>query len=88
MAATNSGLSDKAVSISLADRHWLKNLPRKIFSACMKFGGNQCEDVEACRCKTDRQTDRQTDRHTHTHTHRGGFSRVLGVVSIISIFMY
>ena len=32
--------------ISLADRNGLKNLPRKIFSACVKFGGNPCRDVE------------------------------------------
>ena len=49
MAAMKSSPSDKALSISLADRHWLKNLPRKIFSACMKFGGNRCKDVEAHR---------------------------------------
>ena len=33
MAATNSGPSNKALLISLADRHWLKNLSRQIFSA-------------------------------------------------------
>ena len=32
--------------ISLADRNGLKNLPRQIFSACVKFGGNACRDVE------------------------------------------
>ena len=32
--------------ISLADRNGLKNLPRQIFSACVKFGGNLCRDVE------------------------------------------
>ena len=32
--------------ISLADRNRLKNLPRQIFSACVKFGGNPCRDVE------------------------------------------
>ena len=32
--------------ISLADRNVLKNLPRQIFSACVKFGGNPCRDVE------------------------------------------
>ena len=32
--------------ISLADRNGLKNLPRQIFSACVKFGGNPCRDVE------------------------------------------
>ena len=31
---------------SLADRNGLKNLPRQIFSACVKFGGNPCRDVE------------------------------------------
>ena len=32
--------------ISLADRNGLKNLPRQIFSACVKFGGNPCGGVE------------------------------------------
>ena len=32
--------------ISLADRNGLKNLPRQMFSACVKFGGNLCRDVE------------------------------------------
>ena len=32
--------------ISLADLNGLKNLPRQIFSACVKFGGNLCRDVE------------------------------------------
>ena len=32
--------------ISLADRNGLKNLPRQICSACVKFGGNPCRDVE------------------------------------------
>ena len=32
--------------ISLAYRNGLKNLPRQIFSACVKFGGNPCRDVE------------------------------------------
>ena len=32
--------------ISLADRNGLKNLPRQIFSACVKFGGHPCRDVE------------------------------------------
>ena len=29
-----------------------------------------------------------THPYKHTHKHTGGFSRVLGVVGIISIFMY
>ena len=37
----------------------LKNLPRKIFSACVKFGGNPCRDVDTLRFYT----------HTHTHTY-------------------
>ena len=32
--------------ISLAYQNGLKNLPRQIFSACVKFGGNPCRDVE------------------------------------------
>ena len=32
--------------IGLADRNGLKNLPRQFFSACVKFGGNLCRDVE------------------------------------------
>ena len=35
--------------ISLADRNGLKNLPRQIFSACVKFGGNPCRDVDTLR---------------------------------------
>ena len=45
--------------ISLADRNGLKNLPREIFSACVKFGGNPCRDVDTLHFYT----------HTHTHTH-------------------
>ena len=37
---------------------------------------------------THKHTHTHTRTHTHTHTHEtGGFSRVLGVVGIISIFM-
>ena len=49
MAATNSGPSDKALPISLADRHGLRAFLGKNLSACMKFGGNRCKDVEAHR---------------------------------------
>ena len=57
--------------ISLADRNGLKNLPRQIFSACVKFGGNPCRHVNTLRfyTQTDRQTDRQTERQTDTHTY-------------------
>ena len=57
--------------ISLAGRNVLKNLPRQIFSACVKFGGNRCRHVNTLRfyTQTDRQTDRETDRQTHTHIH-------------------
>ena len=41
--------------ISLADRNGLKNLPRQMFSACVKFGGNPCRDVDTLRF------------YTHTH---------------------
>ena len=44
--------------IGLADRNGLKNLPRQIFSACVKFGGNPCRNVEKLRFYT----------YTHTHT--------------------
>ena len=50
--------------ISLADRNGLKNLPRQIFSACVKFGGNPCRNVDTLRFY--RQT--HTDTQTHTHT--------------------
>ena len=58
MAAMNTGPSDKALSISLSDRHWLTNLPGKIFSACMKFGSSRLGDAETHGGQTDRQTDR------------------------------
>ena len=45
--------------ISLVDRNGLKNLPRQIFSACVKFGGNPCRGVDSLGFYT----------HTHTHTH-------------------
>ena len=48
--------------ISLAGRNVLKNLLRQIFSACVKFGGNPCRDVDTLRFYTDTDTDRQTDR--------------------------
>ena len=41
----------------------LKNLPRQIFSACVKFGGNLCRDVDTLRF----YTHRQTHRHTYTN---------------------
>ena len=76
MATTNLGPSDKALSISLADRQWLTTLPGKIFSACMKFGGSRRRDAENAwrpNGQTHRHTDTQTYRHTqtqtHTHTH-------------------
>ena len=65
MAATNTGPSDKALSISLGDRHWPTNLPGKIFSACMKFGGSRRRDAETHGGQTDRQTDKHTDRQTY-----------------------
>ena len=41
---------DKALfpplGISLADQNGLKHLPRQLFGACVKFGGNRCRDVE------------------------------------------
>ena len=47
--------------ISLGDRNELKNLPRQIFSACVKSSGNPCRDVDTLRF--------YTHTHTHTHTH-------------------
>ena len=54
--------------ISLADRKGLKNLPRQIFSTCVKLGGNPCRDVDTLRFYTHTHT--QTHRHTDTHTHK------------------
>ena len=53
--------------ISPADQNGLKNLPRQIFSTCVKFGGNPCGDVDTLGFYTHRQTDRHTDRHTYTN---------------------
>ena len=66
MADTNSGPSDKALLISLADRYWLKNLPRQIFSACMKFGGNQCR---MSKCIAFKETHTYTQTHADTQTY-------------------
>ena len=55
--------------ISLADRNRLKNLPRQIFSACVKFGGNPCRDVDTLRFYTHTHTDTHTQTHRHTHIH-------------------
>ena len=67
MAATNAGPSDKVLSISLADRHWLPNLPGKIFifSACMKFGGSRGRGAETHGGQADTQTHRHTDTQTY-----------------------
>ena len=65
MAATNTGPSDKALSISLADRHWLTNLPGKIFSACMKFGGSWHRYADTHGGQTDRHTDTHKDAQTY-----------------------
>ena len=48
------------ISISLAYQNGLKNLPRQIFSAYMKFGGNRCRYVETHRFFM----------QTHTHIHK------------------
>ena len=59
----------KALSISLADRHWLTNLPGKIFSAFMKFGGIGARMSKRIAFKqTDTQTHTDTDTQTHRHT--------------------
>ena len=52
-------LRKAALQISLADRNGLKNLSWKMFSACMKFGGNPCREVDTLGFYT----------HTHTDTH-------------------
>ena len=64
--STHAGYRKPAFLISLADRNGLKNLPRQIFSACVKFGGNPCRDVDTLGLYT------HTQKHTHTktHTHR------------------
>ena len=36
----------RPLPINLADQNGLKSLPRQIFSAYVKFGGNPCRDVE------------------------------------------
>ena len=54
-------------SHKLADWNGLKILPRQIFSACVKFGGNPCRDDDTLRFYTHTHT--QTDRHTDTHTY-------------------
>ena len=69
--STSAGYRKPAFPISLADRNGLKNLPRQIFSACVKFGGNRCRDVDTLSFYTNTQTDTHTHRHTHTHTHTG-----------------
>ena len=53
--------------IGLADRNGLKNLPKQIFSACVKFGGYPCRDVDTFSFYTHTHT--HTHRHTDTHTH-------------------
>ena len=63
---TSAGYRKPAFPISLADRNGLKNLSRQIFSACVKFRGNPCRDVDTLRFFTHRHTDTQT--HTHTYT--------------------
>ena len=55
--------------IGLADRNGLKNLPRQIFSGCVKFGGNTCRNVDTLRFDTHIQTHTHTHTDTHTHTH-------------------
>ena len=47
--------------ISLAGRNVLKNLPRQIFSVCVKFGGNPGRNVDTLGF--------YTHTHTRTHTH-------------------
>ena len=54
--------------ISLADRNGLKNLPRQIFSACVKFGSNPCRNVDTLGLYT--HTHKHTHTHTNTHTHK------------------
>ena len=50
--------------VSLADRNRLKNLPRQMFSACVKFGGR---DVDTLGFYTHTHTHRHTDTHTYTN---------------------
>ena len=58
-SSTHADYRKPAFPISLADLNGLKNLPRQIFSACVKFGGNPCRDVDTLGFYT----------HTHTHTY-------------------
>ena len=53
--------------ISPAGRNVLKNLPRQIFSACVKFGGNPCRDVDTLHFYTHTHTQTHTQTHTHIH---------------------
>ena len=62
--STSAGYRKPAFPISLADRNGLKNLPRQIFSACVKFGGNPCRDVDTLGFYTDTHTDTHTDTQT------------------------
>ena len=39
-AMWKAAIGKVALPVGLTDRNWLKNLPWKIFSVCMKFGGN------------------------------------------------
>ena len=55
--------------VSLADGNQLKNIPWKIFSACMKFGGSRCRDVETHSGQTDTRTHIHTHARTHARTH-------------------
>ena len=43
--------------IILAHRNWIKNLPRQIVRACIRFGDSRCRDVETHSGYTDTHTD-------------------------------
>ena len=70
------------LSISLADRNGLKNLPRQMFSTCVKFGGNQCRDIETAWPKPVRTCPQYSDylcslRNTFFCTFEWSYSWVL-----------
>ena len=59
------GLSKPAFPISLTDRNRLKNLPWQFFSACVKFGGNQCRDAATLGFYRDTNTQTHTNENIY-----------------------
>ena len=67
--------------IGLADWNGLKNLPRQTFSACVKFGGNPCRDVDTLGFYT------HTHTQTHTHTHIHEWNYILDLWKAVTFFV-